>query len=109
MRIAIACDHGGYGLKETLVPFIASLGHEIDDMGCFSEASVDYPDYAFPLCEAVADGMYDRGILICGTGIGMSICANKVDKIRCALCLGGRHEKRLQRIAKYEQRPIQPV
>ncbi len=151
MRIAVASDHGGYSLKGTLVPFIAALGHDVDDMGCFSDASVDYPDYAFPLSEAVAVGTYDRGILICGTGIGMSICANKVDKIRCALCCdalsarltrehndsnvlalggriigvetakeivrvwletkfsGGRHEKRLQRIAEYEQGLIRPV
>lgn len=86
MKIAIASDHGGYELKKVIYEYLKELGHEAVDMGCDSEASVDYPDYAFPLCEKVAKGEFDRGILICGTGIGMSICANKVDGIRCALC-----------------------
>ena len=85
MKIAIGADHGGYSLKEKLVPFIQSLGHEIEDVGCDCEQSVDYPDYALPVCEQVAQGEADRGILICGTGIGMSIAANKVPGIRCAL------------------------
>ncbi|GMK38185.1 putative sugar phosphate isomerase YwlF [Paenibacillus sp. CCS19] len=85
MKISIGADHGGYRLKDILVPFIESLGHEVTDVGCSCDQSVDYPDYALPVCEAVASGQADRGILICGTGIGMSIAANKVRGIRCAL------------------------
>ncbi|GGD92805.1 ribose 5-phosphate isomerase B [Paenibacillus nasutitermitis] len=85
MKIAIGADHGGYRLKEELVSFIRSLGHEIEDVGCSCEQSVDYPDYALPVCERVTSGKAERGILVCGTGIGMSIAANKVAGIRCAL------------------------
>ncbi|WP_308636732.1 ribose 5-phosphate isomerase B [Paenibacillus silvisoli] len=85
MKIAIGADHAGYRLKDELVPFIESLGHEIEDVGCDCSQSVDYPDYALPVAELVAQGKADRGILICGTGIGMSIAANKVRGIRCAL------------------------
>ena len=86
MKIAIASDHGGYALKNELLPYITELGHEFRDFGCCSTDSMDYPDIAFPAAEAVASGEFDRGILICGTGIGVSICANKVRGIRCALC-----------------------
>ena len=86
MNIAICSDHGGYELKQKLIPYIEGLGHTVKDMGCYSEASVDYPDYAFPMARAVAQGQYERGIAICGTGIGVSICCNKVEGIRCALC-----------------------
>ncbi len=86
MKIAIASDHGGFAHKEEIREYIKTLGHEVEDMGCYSTDSVNYPDYAFPLCEKVANGEFDRGILVCGTGIGMSICANKVKGIRCALC-----------------------
>lgn len=85
MKIAIGADHGGYRLKDELVPIIEALGHEIEDVGCSCEQSVDYPDYALPVCEMVTSGKADRGILICGTGIGMSIAANKYPGIRCAL------------------------
>jgi len=85
LKIAIGADHGGYRLKDELVPIIEALGHEIEDVGCDCEQSVDYPDYALPVCELVASGKADRGILICGTGIGMSIAANKYPGIRCAL------------------------
>lgn len=85
MKIAIGADHGGYRLKDELVPLIQSLGHEVEDVGCSCEQSVDYPDYALPVCELVSQGKADRGILICGTGIGMSIAANKFPGIRCAL------------------------
>jgi len=67
------------------VPLLKELGHEVEDFGCDCEQSVDYPDYAIPVCERVVKGEADRGILICGTGIGMSIAANKVPGIRCAL------------------------
>lgn len=86
MKIAIACDHGGFELKERISEFLKNSGYDVKDMGCYDADSVNYPDYAFPLSEAVSRGEYDRGILICGTGIGMSICANKVKGIRCALC-----------------------
>lgn len=86
MKIAIGADHGGFQLKNELMGYIRELGHEVTDMGCYSPESVDYPDIAFPLAAAVASGEYERGILICGTGIGVSICANKVRSIRCALC-----------------------
>lgn len=86
MNIAICSDHGGFELKEKIKAFVEEKGHTVKDFGCFSEASVDYPDFAFPMAEAVAGGEYDRGIAICGTGIGVSICCNKVKGIRCALC-----------------------
>ena len=86
MKIAIASDHGGYALKNELLPYITELGHEFRDFGCYSTDSIDYPDIAFPAAEAVASGEFDRGILICGTGIGISIAANKVKGIRCAHC-----------------------
>lgn len=86
MKLAIGSDHGGYALKTELIPFIETLGFEVTDFGCPDENSMDYPDIAFPVAEAVASGEYARGILVCGTGIGVSICANKVHGIRCALC-----------------------
>lgn len=86
MKLCIGSDHGGYALKEELIPYIEQLGHELVDLGCESESSCDYPDYAFKVAQAVAKGDFDRGILICGTGIGISIAANKVKGIRCALC-----------------------
>lgn len=66
MKIAIASDHGGYALKNELLPYITELGHEFRDFGCYSTDSMDYPDIAFPAAEAVASGEFDRGILICG-------------------------------------------
>ena len=86
MRIAVACDHGGFALKQAIVRFLESSGNSVKDFGCYSEESADYADFAFPAAEDVADGQCDRGVLICTTGIGVSICANKVRGIRCALC-----------------------
>lgn len=86
MKIAIASDHGGFELKQHIMALLTELGHEYTDFGCYSTDSMDYPDVAFPAAEAVARGEYERGILICGTGIGVSICANKVKGVRCALC-----------------------
>ncbi|MBQ9832159.1 MAG: ribose 5-phosphate isomerase B [Clostridia bacterium] len=86
MKIAIASDHGGFEYKEQLIPFLLGLGYEVTDMGCYSSDSIDYSDYAFPLAQAVAEGKVEKGIVICGTGIGVSICANKVKGVRCALC-----------------------
>lgn len=86
MKIAIAADHGGYKLKEEIKPYIESLGHTVTDFGTYSEDSVDYPDYAAPCARAVVSGEADRGIVICGTGIGISIAANKIKGVRCGLC-----------------------
>lgn len=86
MRIAIGSDHGGYRLKQKVIEFLKETGIEYKDFGCYSSESVDYPDFALPVAKAVASGEYDRGILICGTGIGISIAANKVKGIRAALC-----------------------
>ncbi len=84
--IAIACDHGGYTLKEALKAHLTELGLEYRDFGTDSTDSCDYPDYAAPAARAVASGECDRGIVICTTGIGVSIVANKVPGVRCALC-----------------------
>jgi len=86
MRIAMACDHGGFALKAALVPFVEKMGHTVVDLGCYNEDSVDYADYGIAAGEAVAKGECDRGIIVCGTGIGISIAANKVKGVRCALC-----------------------
>lgn len=85
MKIAIASDHGGLVLREEIKGLMDELGIEYEDFGCECSTSVDYPDYALPVAKKVAAGEFDRGILICGTGIGMSIAANKVNGIRCAL------------------------
>ncbi|MBK3495639.1 ribose 5-phosphate isomerase B [Viridibacillus sp. YIM B01967] len=85
MKIAISSDHGGNNLRKEIMALLEELGINYDDFGPQSSDSVDYPDYALPVAEGVASGKYDRGILICGTGIGMSIAANKVKGIRCAL------------------------
>ena len=86
MRIAIGCDHAGFALKKEIVSLIESMGHAVKDMGAYEEVSVDYPDYARAVCEAVMAETVHKGILICGTGIGMSIAANKIRGIRAALC-----------------------
>ncbi len=87
MKIAIGSDHAGYYMKEHLKKFLKDSGYEVDDCGTFSTASVDYPDYAKKVCTKIQDGVVNRGILICGTGIGMSITANKFRGIRAALSL----------------------
>lgn len=86
MRIAIACDHGGLNLKSTVKKYLEDNGYEVFDFGTDSTASCDYPDYALPAAEAVASGKCERGIVICSTGIGVSIVANKVPGVRCAHC-----------------------
>ena len=86
MKIAIGSDHGGYELKGVISLLLEQLGHEVGDCGCFSNDSVPYPDFAEAVCAKVVTGKSDRGILICGTGIGMSIAANRHRKIRAALC-----------------------
>ena len=84
--IAISSDHGGYALKQQLMKHLTDLGLEYKDYGTYSEESCDYPIYAEAVARAVAGGEAERGILICGTGIGMSMAANKIHGIRCALC-----------------------
>ena len=86
MNVALGCDHGAYGLKEEIKTLLAELGHDVTDVGCHSLESVNYPDYANAVCEKVTGDSCDRGILICGTGIGMSMAANRHGKIRAALC-----------------------
>jgi ribose 5-phosphate isomerase B len=86
MKIAIACDHGAYDYKETLKAMLLEEGYEVEDCGCHSTDSVDYPDYANAAAKLVAAGEVEKGIVLCGTGIGISIAANKVKGIRCALC-----------------------
>ncbi|MFD1735168.1 ribose 5-phosphate isomerase B [Bacillus salitolerans] len=85
MKVAIASDHGGVKIREEIKQLMDELNISYVDLGCECNESVDYPDYAFPVAEKVASGEVDKGILICGTGIGMSIAANKVKGIRCAL------------------------
>lgn len=109
MKIIVGCDHGGFELKEKIIPFLLSEGYEVEDIGTYSTDSVDYPLYAVKVAEAVVRGSADRGILICGSGIGMCITANRTPGIRAVqasepysarmsrrhnnsnvLCLGGR-------------------
>lgn len=82
MRIAVACDHGGFVQKDAVIEHLKSLGHEVTDLGTNSEESVDYPDYADRAARMVSRGEADRAILICGTGIGMAITADKVPGVR---------------------------
>ena len=86
MKIAIASDHGGFALRQEVAAYLRELGHQVEDFGCPSPESCDYPDFAAPAAKAVASGTCERGIVICSTGIGISIAANKVAGIRCALC-----------------------
>jgi ribose 5-phosphate isomerase B len=144
MKVALSSDHRGFRAKELIKSFLTAAGHTVQDFGCSSSASCDYPDHAFLGAKAVATGQCDRGILFCGTGIGMSVSANKVSGIRAALCHdeltaemsrrhnnanilcipadllgdellrrvvdiwirtdyeGGRHDRRLQKIAEFE-------
>lgn len=109
MKIAVGCDHGGLEHKNAIVEHLKAAGNEVADLGIYEATAVDYPDIALKVAEAVSSGEYERGILVCGTGIGMSMAANKVKGIRAAavsdhfsakytrlhnnaniLCLGGR-------------------
>ena len=85
MKVIISGDHAGMTLRNEVKSVLEELGYEYEDIGADCTCSVDYPDYAFPAAERVANGEFDRGIVICGTGIGVSIAANKVKGIRCAL------------------------
>ena len=86
MKISIACDHGAYELKERLKAHLAEQGHEVTDCGADSAESCDYPDFGRAAAQLVADGTCDKGVVLCTTGIGMSMAANKVKGVRCALC-----------------------
>ncbi|KPL19035.1 MAG: ribose 5-phosphate isomerase [candidate division Zixibacteria bacterium SM23_81] len=86
MKIAVGSDHAGYRLKEALKEPLESRGHQIIDYGTFSEESVDYPDIGFKVARGVANGQYERGILVCGSGQGMVMAANRVRGVRAALC-----------------------
>ena len=87
--IAIAADHGGFDLKSILIPELRELGHDVLDLGTMSRDSVDYPDFAATLAQAIGDGRAKRGVLICGTGIGMSIAVNRHRAVRAALVNDG--------------------
>lgn len=84
--IAIGSDHGGYALKQEIMEYLRQIGVEFEDLGCYEPVSVDYPDIAKKVCARVTEGTAKLGILVCGTGIGMSICANKIKGIRAAQC-----------------------
>ena len=86
MKIAFASDHGGFALRQALMRWALDQDHMVMDFGCPDENSCDYPDFAEPAARAVAEGICDRGVVVCTTGIGVSITANKVGGIRCALC-----------------------
>ncbi|HEY55096.1 MAG TPA: ribose 5-phosphate isomerase B [Dehalococcoidia bacterium] len=86
MRIAIGCDHWGVELKQTIMELLKASGHSYEDLGCYTTDAADYPDFAKKVAEGVAGGGFERGILICNNGIGMSIAANKVKGIRAAIC-----------------------
>lgn len=85
MKIAIASDHAAFELKEKIVQHLKELGHEPMDFGVYDDSSVDYPDYGVKVAKAVSDAEYERGVLLCGTGIGMSITANKFPGVRASL------------------------
>ena len=85
MKVALASDHAGFAEKERLKPLLSDLGVEFDDMGTASEASVDYPDYARKVAQQVAKGLVDQGLLVCGSGTGMAMAANKVEGVRAAV------------------------
>ena len=86
--VIIGSDHAAYDLKEKIKAFLIEIGIDVEDVGCHSEASVDYPDFGIKVASMVSAGKFDRGILLCGTGIGMSMVANKFPHVRAALCTG---------------------
>ena len=86
MKLGVASDHAGFGLKEEIKKLLESDGHSVEDFGCPNEESCDYPDYAHKLCEALTNDACERGVLVCGTGLGMSYTANRYKGVRAALC-----------------------
>lgn len=97
MKIAIASDHAGIDLKTDIVKLLKELQYEVNDFGVHNRDSADYPDYGIPVAEQVSEGKVDRGVLICGTGIGMSIVANKFQRVRAALCYDS-HTAKISRL-----------
>jgi ribose 5-phosphate isomerase B len=111
MRIIIASDHGGLRLKNELAELLKKGGHTVDDIGTHTDASVDYPDFAHAVAKSVGEGKSERGILVCGTGVGMSIAANRHAGIRAVLCsdtytasLAQRFQRALHRRARSRER-----
>ena len=86
MKLSIGSDHAGFALKAKLITILEAAGHQVKDHGCYSEESIDYPDYAHPVANEVEEQLADLGVLICGSGNGISMTANKHQGIRCALC-----------------------
>ncbi len=86
MRFAVGADHGGFALKQLIIDELIRLGHNVADKGTFSDASVDYPDYSEAIGNSIISGEAERGILLCGSGVGASVAANKMPGIRCAVC-----------------------
>jgi ribose 5-phosphate isomerase B len=86
LKIVIGCDHAGFPLKREIADFVAGLGHAVTDVGSHTPDPVDFPDIARAVCAAVTDGAADRGLMICGTGVGAAIAANKIRGIRAAVC-----------------------
>ena len=86
MKIVIGGDHAGYALKAKILPMLRNKGHEVEDMGCFDETPVDFPDIAAKVCNKILNGEAERGIMFCGTGVGASIACNKTPGIRAAVC-----------------------
>ncbi|MDX1600614.1 MAG: ribose 5-phosphate isomerase B [Anaerolineales bacterium] len=86
MKLALAADHAGYELKQDLIEYVQELGHEVQDLGTDSTQSVDYPDFAEKLGRAIQDGRAERGILVCGSGVGAAVAANKMKGVRAGLC-----------------------
>lgn len=86
MRLAIGADHGGFRLKTQLIDFVRAIGHQVQDLGAHDERASDYPDYARAVAEEILSGRAERGVLICGSGVGASVAANKFSGIRAALC-----------------------
>ena len=86
MRVAVACDHAGFPLKEVVIEAVLAAGHEVIDLGTFSTEPVDYPDYAKKIGETIQSGVAERGVLLCGSGVGASIAANKMNGVYSAVC-----------------------
>ncbi len=86
MNVIIGADHGGYPLKAVIIEYVAELGHTVEDVGTFSSEPVDYPDYARAVANAIIDGRGERGVIICGSGVGACVAANKFPSIRAAVC-----------------------
>jgi ribose 5-phosphate isomerase B len=87
MKLAVASDHAGFGLKEEIKDLLEKEGHDVEDFGCYNEESCDYPDFSRKLCDAVLRSVCERGVLVCGSGLGMSYAANRNKGIRAALCV----------------------